>query len=110
MYLLKAFDTVDYKILLKKFQHYGIKVKNLSHFESYLTGRKQYISFEINDNNGKTELLDIISNVLEELVLGLQLFIIYINDLFQVSDILKPIMFADDTNLFFLSIDIKTLF
>ena len=85
-------------------------MKNLSHFESYLTGRKQYISFEINDNNAKKELLDIISNVPEELILVLQLFIIYINDLFQVSDILKSIMFADDTNLFCSSIDIKTIF
>ena len=40
--LLKAFDTADHKILLKKLQYYGIKGKNLSWFESYLTVRKQY--------------------------------------------------------------------
>ena len=38
------------------------------------------------------------------------LFIIYINDLCQVSDILKPIMLADDTNLFCSSNDIKIIF
>ena len=35
---------------------------------------------------------------------------IYINDLYRVSNILKPIMFADDTNLFCLEKHIKTLF
>ena len=43
-------------------------------------------------------------------ILGPLLFMIYINDLCQVSDILKRIMFADDTNLFCSSIDTKTLF
>ena len=71
--LLKAFDTVDDQILLKELQHYGIKGKNLPWFESYLTGRKQYFNFEINENNRKTELLEIICQVLQESVL-VQLF------------------------------------
>ena len=79
--LLKAFDTVDHKILFKKLQHYGIKGKNLFWFESYLTGRKRYINFEINDNNGKTELLEILSRVPQGSILGPLLFIIYINNL-----------------------------
>ena len=60
MDLSKAFDTVNHKILFKKLHHYGIKGKNLPWFESYLTGREQYINFEINDNNGKADLLKII--------------------------------------------------
>ena len=54
---------MDYKILLKKLQEYKKKGKNLSWFESYLTSRKQYNNFEINDNNEKTELLEIICGV-----------------------------------------------
>ena len=38
------------------------------------------------------------------------LFLIYANDLNRVSGILDPIMFADDTNLFYSHKDIKTLF
>ena len=101
---------MDHKILFKRLQHYEIREKDLPWFESYLTGQKQCINFEINDNNGKTELLEIICGIRQGLILGPLLFIIFINNLSQVSDILQPIMFADDTNLFCSSNDIKTLF
>ena len=42
-------------------------------------------------------------------ILGLLLFLIYVNDLPNATDILDPIMFADDTKLFYLHDDIKTL-
>ena len=38
------------------------------------------------------------------------LFIVYVNDLCHASNILKPIMFADDTNLFCSGKHIRTLF
>ena len=44
--LSKAFDTVDHSILLKKIEHYGIKGRCLSWFQSYLSNRKQYIEFK----------------------------------------------------------------
>ena len=101
---------MDHKVLLKKLQHYGIKGKNIYWFESYLTGQKQYINYEINDNNGKTDLLKIICGVPKGSILRPLLVIIYINDLCEVTDILKPIMFADDTNLFSSSNDIYFFF
>ena len=78
--------------------------------ESYVTRRKQYINFEINDGNGKTELLEIICGVPKGSILGPLLFMIYINDFCQVSDILKSVMFTDGTNVFCLCNDKKTLF
>jgi len=33
-------------------------------------------------------------------VLGQKLFFIYINDLYQVSELLKLVLLADDTNIF----------
>ena len=38
------------------------------------------------------------------------LFLIYVNNLHKASSILKPVMFADDTNLFLSDKDINKLF
>ena len=42
-------------------------------------------------------------------VLGPLLFIIYINDIVQCSNVLKFILFADDTNLFYQNKDLSLL-
>ena len=42
-------------------------------------------------------------------VLGPLFFLTYINDLFNVSDVLDFILFADDTNIFFSHNDMKFL-
>ena len=38
-----------------------------------------------------------------------KLFILYINDICNASTILKFILFADDTNVFYAGVDIQTL-
>ena len=75
----------------------------LSWFENYLNKRKYYISFE----NNKTDKLDIQCSVPQTSILGLLLFLIYINDLTKTSDVL---MFVDDTNLFYSSNYIQYLY
>ena len=44
--LQKAFDTVNHKILLQKIKYYGIRGKAYHLFESYLSNRYQYVSFD----------------------------------------------------------------
>ena len=41
--LFKAFDTINYSILLKKLEVYGVNTTNLTWLASYLNGRKKYI-------------------------------------------------------------------
>ena len=105
MDLSKAFDTVDHKILISKLKNYGVRGKNLKWFESYFNNRKQFVSY----NNKYTSFETIACGVPQGLILGSLLFLIYINDLNQVSNILDPMMFADDTIFFYSHHQIKTL-
>ena len=104
--LTKTFDTADHKILISKLW-YGIKGKMLKWLKSYLNERKQSISYS---NVGKTSMYSIICGVPQGSILGPLLFLIYVNDLHKASSILKPVMFADDTNLFLSNKDINKLF
>ncbi len=102
----RAFDTINHSILLKKLNYYGIKGEMLNLLESYVSDRKQYVNY-----GGKNStLLDIICGVPQGSVLGPLLFIIFINDIVNVSKLAKYVLFADDLNLFLSSNDRDELY
>ena len=94
--LQKAFDTVNHDILLSKLEHYGVRGVVLEWFKSYLSGRRQYVVV----NNTSSDVLPINCGVPQGSILGPLLFLIYINDLPNVSSKLKFYLFADDTNIY----------
>ena len=104
--LKKAFDTIDHELLIKKLQHYGFRGIVLEWLKSYLKNRKQYIDYE----NTNSVLSEIICGVPQGSILGPKLFILYVNDICNVSDILQFVIFADDTNIYYSHPDLSTLY
>ena len=94
--LKKAFDTVDHELLVEKLNVYGIRGVANKWLQNYLANRKQYVVI----NDDCSDLLDMTCGVPQGSVLGPILFIIYINDICNVSDVVKCVLFADDTNIF----------
>ena len=91
--LEKAFDSADHRILPRKLFAYGIRGTLLKWFESYLTGRTQYVAF----NGTNSDIHYVKCGVPQGSILGPIVFILCINDICSVSKLLLTLLYADDT-------------
>lgn len=102
--LSKAFDCVEHRILLDKLSYYGISHNSLNLLKSYLSNRKQYVSF----NSSQSTTLTVTTGVPQGSVLGPFLFIVFINDLpYNIPS--QTVIYADDTTLLSSHSNLKTL-
>ena len=90
----KAFDKVWHEGLIFKLRNLGISGILLSWFKCYLSGRSQRVCI----NNSYSSFLPIKAGVPQGSVLGPTLFLVYINDLFDVIENNLDV-FADDSTL-----------
>ena len=90
----KAFDTVNYDILLSKMNALGVSVNSVGWFRSYLSGRKQVVDV----SGAMSSECNITCGVPQGSILGPLLFLIYVNDMpAAVKGKLMP--YADDSAL-----------
>jgi len=94
--LLKAFDTINHDILLKKLNHYGIRGVALRWLKSYPNQRMPYVSYK----GAESEDYEISYGVPQGSVLCSLLLIIYSNDIPNAIKHSKTVLFTDDTTIY----------
>ena len=102
--LQKAFDTIDHEIVLKEMGCIGSSQKVISWFESYLAGR----TFKVNIDKTFSDQGNLTCNVPQGSILGLLLFLLYVNDMPQVVKC-DLFLYADDTCLTFQHENLKEI-
>ena len=95
--LSKAFDTLNFDILLHRLHYYGVTGVPFELIRSYTTNRKQDVKFKTLES----DYMDVKSGVPQGSILGPLLFSIYIYDIVTVCKKFKFLMYADDTIIYF---------
>ena len=90
----------------QKFNFYGVRGVGHDWLKSDLTNRKQLVEV----NRCASELLNVTLGVPQVFIIGPKLFVLYINDICNVSKLAKFIFFfADDRNIFCAGNNLKEL-
>jgi len=98
--LKKAFDCVNHNILLTKLKFYGITGKMHKLIKSYLGGRYQKMVLNNNSPDSSSNWGNISYGLPQGSIFGPLLFLLYINELSQITnENSKIILYADDTSL-----------
>ena len=102
--LQKAFDTIDYKILIEKMKCIGFSNCVTEWFECCLSKRM----FSVHVENSFSDKAIIICGVRQGSILGPLLFLLYVTDMVQAVNC-DLLLYADDTGLIFQHKDINII-
>ena len=93
----KAFDTVAYETVLRKFHYMGFSKNDLRWIGSYLTDRRQYVQ----ENDRQSERKKTNRGVPQGSILGPVLFNLHLNDLSEaLRSNFNSHLYADDTRIY----------
>ncbi len=104
--LSKAFDTINHDILLNKLEYYGLRGRALEWFRSYLSQRRQYVSYL----GVNSPIQTLTYGVPQGSVLGPLMFILYSNDVPKSLSHCRTILFADDTTVYSMGENLQQLY
>ena len=91
----KAFDVIDHELLLKKLSIYGVRSSSTALFKLYLSERKQFITL----GKVKSEQLSVKQGVPQGSILGLVLFLLFVNNMPLHVHKSTVDIYADDSTL-----------
>ena len=103
--LQKAYDTVNRGILLQKLDRYGVRGPVLQLIASFLSNRKQ----RVRCGAAKSSEATVLTGLPTGSVLSCILFLIYINDLPDLSSHFVTTVYADDTTLSIAGSDVSEI-
>lgn len=95
--LRKAFDTVDFEVLLSKLEKMGLRGKSYELIKSYLTQREQFVVIKGEESN----MTEVTHGVPQGSVLGPLLYLLYVHSLSKLQMDAEYATFADDTVLLY---------
>ena len=104
MDLSKAFDVLNHNILKSKLEHYGFRSNFLNFLMSFIENREYFVSANGHISDKRTVNI----GVPQGSTLGPLLFLLYINDMVNCSNILKFSLFADDSTASHSDSDLNT--
>jgi hypothetical protein len=93
----KAFDCVQHDILLGKVKRSGVRGSPHDLIQNYLEGREQFVM--IGNSYGNRRVIDV--GVPQGSILGPKMFLIYINDIFELDLKGEIQLYADDAAIFY---------
>ena len=88
----KCFDCISHDILFKKLENAGVRGISLNWFKSFFHKRQQKVKI---GSNYSDNICDIDISTFQGSVLGVLMFLIFINDIYNCSELFKT-LFADD--------------
>ena len=93
----KCFDCINHDILFTKLHRAGIRGQALNWLKSFLQNRKQVVKI---GHTISSNIREINISVFQGTILGVILFLIFINDLNRCAEEFFSVIFADDNNSF----------